>query len=194
MALWNGDAAARCDKARTLEFARFDLVAHLDIGIPGVADAAHGGYAACELVFQRSLQHVAQNRHANRVTRDFLNSPLGVARTAGRAVANQVHVHIDESRHEVLALQIDDLLAAAHFYFGGGADLDDFALVIDENRRVGRGLHFFCAVEHRGVDECVRHKLSSLNRVAWIVSSVAYCCGAELLFLTFRCTSPNKYL
>ena len=51
MAFGNGDAAARRDKARTLEFARFDLVAHLDIGIPRVADAAHGGYAACELVF-----------------------------------------------------------------------------------------------------------------------------------------------
>ena len=191
MAFGNGDAAARCDKARTLEFARFDLVAHLDIGISGVADAAHGGYAACELVFQRRFQHVAQNRHADGIARDFLNRPFGVARTAGRAVANQVHVHIDEPGHEVLALQIDDLLAAAHFDFGGRADLDDFALVIDENRRVGRGLHFLRAVEHRGVDECVRHKLSSLNRVTWIVSPAAYCCSDELSFLPFRCPLPN---
>ena len=194
MALGDGNAAARCDKARTLEFARFNLVAHLNIGIPGVANAAHSGYAACKLVFQRSFQHVAQNRHANGVARDFLNRSFGVTRTAGRAVANQMHVHVDESGHEVLALQVDDLFAAAHFYFCGGADFDDFALVIDENRCVGRGLHFFRAVEHRGVDECVRHKLSSLNRVTRIVSPAAYCCGAELLFLPFRCTSPNKYL
>lgn len=86
---------------------------------------------------------MAQNRHANGVARDLLNSPFGVTRTAGRAVANQMHVHVDESRHEVLALQVDDLFAAAHFYFGGGADLDDFALVIDENCRVEHGPHFF---------------------------------------------------
>ena len=112
----------------------------------------------------------------------------------GRAVANQMHVHVDESRHEVLALQVDDLFAAAHFYFCGGADFDDFSLVIDENCRVEHGLHFFRAVEHRGVDECVRHKLSSLNRVTRIVSPAAYCCSDELSFLPFRCTSPNKYL
>ena len=79
MALGDGDAAARCDKARTLELARFNLIAHLDIGIPGVADAAHSGYAACKLVFQRGFQHVAQNRHANGVARNFLNRPFGVA-------------------------------------------------------------------------------------------------------------------
>ena len=79
MALGNGDAAARCDKARPLEFARFNLVAHLDIGIPGVANAAHSGYAACELVFQRSFEHMTQNRHANGVARDLLNRSFGVA-------------------------------------------------------------------------------------------------------------------
>ena len=79
MPLGNSDAASRCDKAWTLELARFNLIAHLDIGIPGVADAAHGGYAACKLVFQRGFQHVTQNRHTNGVARDFLNRPFGVA-------------------------------------------------------------------------------------------------------------------
>ena len=157
MAFGNGDAATRSDQTRALEFACLDLIAHLDVRKARVADAAHRGNAACELVFQGSLQHVTQNRHADGVARDFLDSSFGVARASRGAVAAEMDVHVDEARHEVFALQIDDLFAAVHLHFGGGADFDDFALVIDEYRCVGCGLHFFCAIEQRGVDKCVRH-------------------------------------
>ena len=100
----------------------------------------------------RVLRHQAvRDRACKAVGHDLLDQRLVVALLLlGLAVAREVHVHVDEAREQVCALEVDEL-AGSEVRFGHGGDLHD-ALPLDDDRMVLEDLHALGPVEHICVD------------------------------------------
>ena len=165
----HGDARARGHDARTHALSRLDGVAHRDVAVERVARAANGGDAARKLVLGRATDDAMQDGAANGVV-ELLHERAGIARAHRLARAAEVHVHVDESGHEVGAAQVDGAPALRYLGDCGRLDAGDLA-VLDGHGHVALWLHVLGSIENRCVDEQRRTRISghggSLSLVVW---------------------------
>ena len=102
------NARSRRYQARTLILAGVDGVAHGDIGKQRIARTAHRGHAACQLLLGATLEDVANDGAAHRII-ELLHQRAGISRRNRLARTTQMHMHIDETGHEIRTRQVDNL-------------------------------------------------------------------------------------
>ena len=147
----HGDAGAGGDDARPVRAAGVDGVAHGDVGEQGVAGPAQRRHAAHELRLRALEQHAPHDGAPGAVVEAAHERP-GVARGHGLARAAEVDVHVDEARHEVGAVQVDDACTRGDLRDRRGLDAGDLRL-LDDDGHVGLRAHVGAAVEDGGVHE-----------------------------------------
>lgn len=108
MATRHRDARSRRHQTRALILAGIDSVTHGNVGKQRVARAAHRGHAACQLLLGTAFEDVANDGAAHGIV-ELLHQRTRIARRNWLARAAQMHVHIDETRHEIRAGQVNDL-------------------------------------------------------------------------------------
>ena len=135
------------EDARGVELFGGAGVAHARVEVTKAADGTDGGNAAVQLQ-ARVLRHQAVRDGTRKaVGHDLLDQRLVVTLfLLGLAVAREVHVHVDEAREQVGALEVDEL-AGGEVRLGHGGDLHD-ALPLDDDRVVLERLHALGSVEH----------------------------------------------
>ena len=141
MAARHRNARARRHQARSLVLTSVDGVAHGKIGKQRVARAAHRGHATCQLLLSAAFEDVADDGAAHRII-ELLHERARIARRDWLARAAQVYVHVDETRHEVCAVQVDNLGTRGRLcYSARPHPCDDAAL--DDHGHIGLRLHLF---------------------------------------------------
>ena len=147
----HGDAGAGGDDARPVRAAGVDGVAHGDVGEQGVAGPAQRRHAAHELRLGALEQHAPHDGAPGAVV-EAAHERAGVPRGHGLARSAEVDVHVDEARHEVGAVQVDDACTRGDLRDRRGLDAGDLR-PLDDDGHVGLRAHVGAAVEDGGVDE-----------------------------------------
>ena len=145
------DARSRRHQARTLILTGVDGVAHGDVGKQRVARAAHRGHAACQLLLSAALEDMAHDGAAHGIV-ELLHQRARIARRNRLARTTQMHMHIDETRHEIRTAQVDDL--GPRWSLGHGARShpgDDTAL--NGHGHIGLRLHMLRAIQNGRIDK-----------------------------------------
>ena len=145
------DARSRRYQARTLILAGVDGVAHGDVGEQRVARAAHRGHAACQLLLSAALEDVANDGAAHRII-ELLHQRARIARRNRLARTAQMHVHIDEARHEIRAGQVDDLGPRWSLGHSARSHPGDDA-TLDGHGHIGLRLHMLRAIQNGRIDK-----------------------------------------
>ena len=145
------DTRSRCYQTRTLILAGVDGVAHGQIGKQRVACTAHRGHAACQLLLSAAFEDVADDGAAHRII-ELLHQRARIARRDRFARTAQMHVHIDETRHEIRTRQVDDLGTRRRLRHGARANPgDDTAL--NGHGHIGLRLHMLRAIQDGRIDK-----------------------------------------
>ena len=150
-------AHARGDQARALVLARVDSVAYPHVGESRITHAAHCGDAACQLLLGVFAQRTMQVPTPNGVGNHLLDKVARRACAGGLAVAAQMHMQVDQARHQIRALQIHFLRAGRTHRGGSRPDSADAAIVVHSDGHILLRLHIARAVEQRCMREYVRH-------------------------------------
>ena len=145
------DARSRRYQARTLILAGVDGVAHGDVGEQRVARAAHRGHAACQLLLSTALEDVANDGAAHRII-ELLHQRARIARRNRLARTAQMHVHIDETRHEIRTAQVDDLGPRWSLGHSARSHPGDDA-TLDGHGHIGLRLHMLRAIQNGRIDK-----------------------------------------
>ena len=151
MAARHRNARSRRHQARTLILAGIDSIAHGKIGKQRVARAAHRGHAACQLLLGTALEDAADDGTAHGII-EFLHQRSRIAGRDRLARATQVHVHIDETGHEIRTCQVDNLGTRRSLRHSTRPHpRDDTAL--NGHGHVGLRLHMFRTIQNGRIDK-----------------------------------------
>ena len=141
------DSLVGSEYTRSVELAGGAGIAHARVEVAKSADGADGGDAAVQLQAGVLRHQTVRDGARKAVGHDLLDQGFVVALLLlGLSVASEVHVHVDEAREQVCALEVDEL-AGGEVRFGHGGDLHD-ALPLDDDRVVLERLHVLGSVEH----------------------------------------------
>ena len=134
----------------TLILASVDGVAHGNIGKQRVARSAHRGHAACQLLLSAALEDMAHDGAAHGIVE--LLQRAGISRRDRFARTAQMHVHIDETRHEIRTCRVDDLGTRRSLGHGARSHPgNDTAL--DGHGHIGLRLHMLRAIQNGRIDK-----------------------------------------
>ena len=151
MATRHCDTRSRCHQTRTLILTGVDGVAHGDVGKKRVARAAHRGHAACQLLLGAAFEDVADYGPAHGIV-ELLHECARIARRDRFARTAQMHVHIDETRHEIRTRQVDDLGTYRRLRHSARTNPgDDTAL--NGHGHIGLRLHMLRAIQDGRIDK-----------------------------------------
>ena len=145
------NARSRRYQARTLILAGVDGVAHGDIGKQRIARTAHRGHAACQLLLSAALEDMAHDGAAHGIV-ELLHECARISRRDRFARTAQMHVHIDEARHEVRAGQVDNLGTCRCLRHGTRSHPGDDA-TLDDHGHIGLRLHMFRTIQNGRIDK-----------------------------------------
>ena len=151
MAIRHRDARTRCHQTRTLILTGIDGIAHGDVGKQRVACTAHRGHAACQLLLSAALEDMAHDGAAHRIV-ELLHQRAGISRRDRFARTAQMHVHIDETRHEIRTCQVDDLGTRRSLGHGARSHPGDDA-TLDSHGHIGLRLHMFRTIQDGRIDK-----------------------------------------
>ena len=151
MAARHRDARSRRHQARTLILAGIDSIAHGQIGKQRVARAAHRGHAACQLLLSAALEDMAHDGAPHGII-ELLHQRARIARRNRFARTAQMHMHIDEARHEIRPCQVDDLGARRRLRHGARTNPGDDA-TLDGHGHIGLRLHMLRAIQDGRIDK-----------------------------------------
>ena len=102
---------------------------------------------------QRTMQVPTPNGVGNHL----LDKVARRAGAGGLAIAAQMHMQVDQARHQIRALQVHFLRTRRTHRGGSGPDRADAAVIIHGNGHILLRLHIARAVEQHRVREYVRH-------------------------------------
>ena len=151
MATRHRDARARRHQARTLILTGIDGVAHGDVGKQRVTCAAYRGHAACQLLLDAALEDVADDGAAHGVV-ELLHERARITRRNRLARAAQMHVHVDEARHEIRTCQVDDLGPRWSLGHGARSHPGDDA-TLNGHGHIGLRLHMLRTIQDGRIDK-----------------------------------------
>ena len=151
MAARNRDARSRRHQTRTLILAGIDSIAHCDVGKQRVACTAHRGHAACQLLLGAAFEDVAHDGAAHGII-ELLHQRARIARRNRLARAAQMHMHIDEARHEIRTCQVDDLGACRRLRHSTRPHPGDDT-AFNGHGHVGLRLHMFRTIQDGRIDK-----------------------------------------
>ena len=151
MAARHRDARSRRYQARTLILAGVDSVAHGNVGKQRVARAAHCGHAACQLLLGTALEDAADDGTAHGII-EFLHQRSRIAGRDRLARAAQVHVHIDETGHEIRTTQVDNLGTCRRLRHSTRPHPGDDA-ALNSHGHIGLRLHMLRTIQNGRIDK-----------------------------------------
>ena len=151
MATRHRDACSRRYQTRTLILTGIDGVAHGDVGKQRVARAAHRGHAACQLLLGTTFEDVANDGAAHGIV-ELLHQRTRIARRNRLARAAQMHMHIDETRHEIRPCQVDDLGTCRRLRHSTRPHPGDDA-TLDGHGHIGLRLHMLRTIQNGRIDK-----------------------------------------
>jgi len=157
-------------KSRPDDFAGSDPVAYLRV------DMLHAAYRAdsCAPAEQLLFRGIFANQPEDRV-REFITGKdtykfggvgLLLLRFAG---SGKMSVHVDQSRHDIMAGQIHKLIAFKIFIFV--CDFFDF-FPVGKNDLIRLRFHIFGTVQNNAMDICVFHNKRSFRNVPCSLSDM----------------------
>ena len=151
MAVRHRDARSRRYQTRTLILTGIDSIAHGQIGKQRVARAAHRGHAACQLLLGAAFEDVANDGAAHGII-EFLHQRSRIAGRDRLARAAQVHVHIDETGHEIRTTQVDNLGTCRRLRHSTRPHPGDNA-ALNSHGHIGLRLHMFRTIQNGRIDK-----------------------------------------
>ena len=151
MAARHRDARSRRYQARTLILAGVDSVAHGNVSKQRVARAAHRGHAACQLLLGTALKNVAHDGAPHGII-ELLHQRARIAGRDRLARAAQVHVHIDETGHEICTCQVDNLGACRRLRHSTWPHPGDDA-ALNSHGHIGLRLHMLRTIQDGRIDK-----------------------------------------
>ena len=169
MSARDGDPLVGGQDPRPYAAARRDLIAQPRVKIGKTADRADGRDAAHQLCPGKAADHLIgdlprQRRGEDRADQLFV-VPLLFLRLAA---ACKMDMHVDQARHQIPALQVDDGIAVKRRPLrDDGAD----ALSVRQDAESFLHLHVLRAVQELSVCECVFHRIS----LTFLLYSIACC-------------------
>ena len=144
-------ARSRRHQARTLILAGIDSIAHGQIGKQRVARAAHRGHATCQLLLGAALKNMAHDGAPHGII-ELLHQRTRIARRNRLARTAQMHMHIDEARHEIRTCQVDNLGTRRHLRHSTRPHpCDDTAL--NGHGHIGLRLHMLRTIQNGRIDK-----------------------------------------
>ena len=169
MSARDGDPLVGGQDPRPYAAARRDLISQPRVKIDKTADRADGRDAAHQLCPGKAADHLIgdlprQRRGEDRADQLFV-VPLLFLRLAA---ACKMDMHVDQARHQIPALQVDDGIAVKRRPLrDDGAD----ALSVRQDAESFLHLHVLRAVQELSVRECVFHRIS----LTFLLYSIACC-------------------
>ena len=151
MAARHRDARSRRHQARTLILAGIDSIAHGQIGKQRVARAAHRGHATCQLLLGAALKNMAHDGAPHGII-ELLHQRARIAGRDRLARAAQVHVHIDETGHEIRTAQVDNLGTRGRLRHSTRPHPGDDA-ALNSHGHIGLRLHMLRAIQNGRIDK-----------------------------------------
>ena len=150
-----GGKNARCQQS-----ACSGIVPAAGVKIRNAAHGADGGHAAQQFQLRVAAYQPVGHRTGQAVAQNFAHQRSIVPRLcAGLAVARQMHMQIDQTRHDIAAVQIDDLIAIQiHALIGNGSDL----IILGQQDFVRYRLHLLGAVQKDAICICALHGILPL--------------------------------
>ena len=145
------NARSRCHQTRALILAGVDGVAHGDVGKQRVTCAAYRGHAARQLLLGAALEDMTNDGAAHGII-ELLHERARIARRDRLARSAQMHVHVDEARHEVRACQVDDLGTRRRLCHGTRANPGDDA-ALNSHGHIGLRLHMLRTIQNGRIDK-----------------------------------------
>ena len=145
------DTRSRCHQTRTLILTGIDSIAHGDVGKQRVACTAHRSHAACQLLLSAALEDMAHDGAAHGIV-ELLHQRARIARRDRFARTAQMHMHIDEARHEIRTCQVDDLGTCRCLRHGARSHPGDDA-TLDSHGHIGLRLHMFRTIQDGRIDK-----------------------------------------
>ena len=135
-----GGKNARCQQS-----ACSGIVPAASVKIRNAAHGTDGGHAAQQFQLRVAAHQPVGHRTGQAIAQNFAHQRSIVPRLcAGLAVARQMHMQIDQTRHDVAAVQIDDLIAIQiHTLIGNGSDL----IILGQQDFVRYRLHLLGAIQ-----------------------------------------------
>ena len=151
MAARHRDARSRRHQARTLILAGIDSIAHGQIGKQRVARTAHRGHAACQLLLGAALEDMAHDGAPHWII-ELFHQRARIARRNRLTRTAQMHMHIDETRHEIRPCQVDDLGTCRRLRHSTRPHPRD-ETALNGHGHVGLRLHMFRTIQDGRIDE-----------------------------------------
>ena len=149
------DALVGGQNARGQDLPGLGIVPAAGVKIRDAAHGADGGHAAQQLQLCIAAHHAVGHRTGQAVAQNFTHQRRIIPRLcAGLAVAGQMHMQVDEARHRIAAVEVDDLIAVqvGALVRNGGDDA-----VLAQQHLVCLRLHLLGAVQQNAIDICPLH-------------------------------------
>ena len=113
--------------------------------------AAHRGHAACQLLLGTALEDAADDGTAHGII-EFLHQRSRIAGRDRLARAAQVHVHIDETGHEIRTTQVDNLGTCRRLRHSTRPHPGDDA-ALNSHGHIGLRLHMLRTIQNGRIDK-----------------------------------------
>ena len=108
-------------------------------------------HATCQLLLGTAFEDVANDGAAHRII-ELLHQRARIARRNRLARTAQMHVHIDEARHEKRPCQVDDLGTRRRLRHGARTNPRDDT-TLDGHGHIGLRLHMLRAIQNGRIDK-----------------------------------------
>ena len=125
--------------------------AHGQIGKQRVARTAHRGHAACQLLLGAALEDMAHDGAPHWII-ELFHQRARIARRNRLTRTAQMHMHIDETRHEIRPCQVDDLGTCRRLRHSTRPHPRD-ETALNGHGHVGLRLHMFRTIQDGRIDE-----------------------------------------
>ena len=131
--------------ARCKQSARSGIITAASVKIRNAAHGTDGSHATQQFQLRVAVHQPVGHRTGQAIAQNFAHQRSIVPRLcAGLAVARQMHMQIDQTRHDIAAVQIDDLIAIQiHALIGNGSNL----IILGQQDFVRYRLHLLGAIQ-----------------------------------------------
>lgn len=116
-----------------------------------VTRTAHRSHAACQLLLGAAFEDVANDGAAHGIV-ELLHQRARITRRDRLARTAQMHVHIDEARHEIRPCQVDDLGPRWSLGHSARSHPGDDA-TLDDHGHIGLRLHMLRTIQNGRIDK-----------------------------------------
>ena len=151
MAPRHRNARSRRHQARTLILTGIDSIAHGEIGKQWVARATYRCHAACQLLLGAALKNMSHDGAPHGII-ELFHQRARIARRNRLARAAQVHVHIDETGHEIRTTQVDNLGTCGRLRHSTRPHPGDDA-ALNSHGHIGLRLHMLRTIQNGRIDK-----------------------------------------